>query len=75
MKRDVQRNELLSVLSDFVKISQVSYCSMRYGDLSLFQNGSRPPSWICSTHFTAIHKEYLMVFIVEQNLKRIDAVV
>jgi len=38
-----------------------------------FQYGNRPPSWICFAVWT-IHEEYLVVFIVVQNLVGIGAV-
>ena len=34
----------------------------RYGPLSIFQDGGRPPSWICYTFFWTTHEEYLVVF-------------
>ena len=40
-----------------------------------FQDGGRPPSWICCAHVRTTHKEHLVVFIDEQNLVGIDAVV
>jgi len=40
----------------------------RYGDLTVFfQNGGRPPSWICWTPIGTIRDEFLMVSIVVQN--------
>jgi len=45
----------------------------RYFDL--FQNGGRPPSWICYVHVWTTHGEYLVVFSTKQNLVEIDAVV
>jgi len=47
---------------------------LRYGDLSFFQYGDRPPSWICFAPLWTIHEEYLVVFIVVQNLVGIGAV-
>jgi len=48
----------------------------RYRDLTVFfQNGGRPPSWICWAPIVTIHGELLMVSIVAQNLVEIDAVV
>ena len=51
----------------------------RYGDLTVFENGDRPPSWICWAHNYGTHEEYLVVFVVGQkigqNLVVIDAVV
>jgi len=38
------------------------------GDFSIFQNGGRPPSWICCAYVWTTHEEYLVVFIVVQNL-------
>jgi len=36
--------------------------------LLTFQNGGHPPSWICHRRVWITHEEYLMVFIVVQNL-------
>ena len=47
----------------------------RYGDLSIFQNGVRPPSWIHLTHSWITCEEYLMVFIAVQSLVGFDAVI
>jgi len=42
-----------------------------------FQDGGRPPSWICDEHVWTSHEDegHLMVFIAVQNLVGIDAVV
>ena len=40
-----------------------------------FQNGGRPPSWICNACVGTTHEGYLVVFITVQNLVGIDAVV
>ena len=37
---------------------------LRYGDLSVLQNGGRPPSWICYMRIGTTHENYLMVFVV-----------
>ena len=34
----------------------------RYGRFLLFQDGGRPPSWICFTRVGTTHEEYLVVF-------------
>jgi len=50
--------------------------SQRYGDLTVFfQNGGRPPSWICWAPVGATHDDHLMVCIVVPNLVKIGAVV
>jgi len=41
----------------------------------IFQNGVRPPSWICHMHVLTTHVEYLLVFITVQNGVGIDALV
>jgi len=46
----------------------------RYGDLTVFQNSGRPPSWICWVHWT-IYDDYSVVSIVVQNLVELGAVV
>ena len=46
-----------------------------YGDFSIFQDGGRPPSWICYVCVRTTNEGHLMVFIAVQNLIGIDAVV
>jgi len=46
-----------------------------YGDLTVFQNGGRLPSYICWARIWITHEEHLVVFSVVQNLIEIDAVV
>ena len=41
----------------------------------VFQDGGRPPSWICDTYVRTTHEGNLVVFIIVQNLVRIDATV
>jgi len=61
---------LYQILSKSVKRLQ------RYGDLTVFfQNGGRPPSWICWAPIGTTRDDFLMVSIVLQNLVEIDAVV
>ena len=40
----------------------------------LFQDGGRPPSWICYVSVRTIHEGHLVVFIAVQNLVGIDSV-
>ena len=40
-----------------------------------FQDGGRPPSWICDARAWTTHEEYLVVFIAVQNLVGIGIVV
>jgi len=40
-----------------------------------FQDGRRPPFWICWASFGTTHKENFMVFITVQNLVAIALVV
>jgi len=48
----------------------------RYGDFSIFfQDGGRPPSWICYVCVRTSHEGHLVVFIAVQNLVGIDAIV
>ena len=42
---------------------------------SIFQDGGRPPSWICYVCVRTTHEGHLVVFIAVQNLIGIDAVV
>jgi len=48
---------------------------LRYGDFSIFQDGGRPPSWICYVHVRTTHEEHLVVFIAVRKMVEIDAVV
>ena len=65
-----QYASLYQILSKSVKRLQ------RYSDLPVFfQNGGRPPSWICWASTGTTHDDFLMVSIVVQNLVEIDAVV
>jgi len=64
----VQYGSLYQISSKSVKQLQ------RYGDLTVFfQNGSRPPSWICWAPIGTTHDDHWMVSIVVQNLVEIDA--
>jgi len=46
------------------------------GDLTIFfQNGGRPPSWICWAPTGTTHDDHLVVSIITPNLVKIDAVV
>jgi len=48
---------------------------LRDGDLTVFfQNGGRPPSWICRARIGTTHEDYSVVFIVVLNLVGIAAV-
>ena len=47
----------------------------RYGRLSIFQDGGRPPYWICFTCIWTTHKEHLLVFVTMQNVVLIGAVI
>ena len=40
-----------------------------------FQDGGRPPSWICFMRVGTTHEEYLVVFVTVQNLVVIGAVI
>ena len=40
-----------------------------------FQDGGRPPSWICGERVWTTHEGYLVVFITVQNLVGIDTIV
>jgi len=59
----------LQILCLSVKLLQ------RYDCFSIFQDGGRPPYWICYRHIWTIHEVYLVVSIAEQNLVGIDAIV
>jgi len=40
----------------------------RYGHFSIFQDDGRLPSWICYTPVLTTQEEYLVVFVIVQNL-------
>ena len=46
-----------------------------YGRFPIFQDGGRPPSWICFTRVGTTHEEYLVVFVTVRNLVVIGAVI
>ena len=48
---------------------------LRLTIFQLFQDGGRPPSWICNACVGTSHEGYLVVVITVQNLVVIDAVV
>jgi len=47
----------------------------RYGNFLFFQDGGRPPFWICCVGVWTSREGCLVVFITVQNLVLIDAVV
>jgi len=52
--------------------------SNRCRDMTIFQffqDGGRPPSWICYVCVWTTHEEHLVIFIAVQNLFGIDSVV
>jgi len=60
-------------MPNFIKIGRTV---AEYGDLTVFfQNGGRPPSWICWAPIGTTHDDHLVVSIVVQNLVEIDALV
>ena len=70
----VERSRGLNCIAtpNFVAIGQTVAEIWRLCDF--FQDGGRPPSWICESHIWTI-QGHLVVFITVQNLVRIDAVV
>jgi len=56
---------------NFIKIGQTVAEMWKFNG---FQNGGRPPSWICQARIGTTREDYLVVFIVEQNLVGIAAV-
>jgi len=60
------------VVPNFVKIGQSVAKILTF---SIFQDGGRPPSWICLGHIWTTNSEYFGVSITLQNLVMIDAVV
>ena len=59
-------------MPNFVTISQSVVKILRFFH---FQDGGRPPSWICLGHIWTTNSEYLGVSVTLQNLVMIDAVV
>ena len=60
------------IVPNFIKIGQTVTEIWRF---NVFQNGGRPPSWICWAPIGTTLDDHLMVCIVVQNLVEIDAVV
>jgi len=57
---------------NFIKIDQTVAEIWRFN--GFFQNGGRPPCWICRARIGTTREDFLVVFIVEQNLVGIAAV-
>jgi len=60
------------IVPNFIKIDQTVAKIWQFNG---FQNGGRPPSWICWAPIATSHDDHLMVSIVVQNLVKINAVV
>jgi len=60
-------------LPNFIKIGPTVAEIWRFN--GFFQNGGRPPSWICLAPFVTTHDDNLVVSIVVPNLVKIDRVV
>jgi len=67
--------EIGQIVSPFQIWSKLAEPLPIYGDLSIFQDGGRPPSWICCVGDWKTHEDRLVVVITVQNLVGIDAVV
>jgi len=69
-------NGMSAVRVQYASLYQISSKSVkrlqRYGNLTVFLNGGRPPSWICLVPIGTTHDDHLMVSIVVQNLVEID---
>ena len=59
-------------MPNFVEIGQTAAEIWLFFD---FQDGGRPPCWICNACVGTTHEGHLVVFITVQNLVGIDAVV
>jgi len=59
-------------MPNFIKVDQTVAEIWRFD--GFFQNGVRPPSWICRAHIGTTREDYFVVFIVEQNLAGITAI-
>jgi len=57
-------------MPNFATIGQTAAAIWRF-----FQDGGRPPSWICDEGVWTTHEGHLVVFITVQNLVGIDAAV
>ena len=80
---DFQKFEILTIYPLYE--ANMRHCTKSYQNrsngcrdiaiLRFFQNGGRPPSWICWAPIGTTLEEFLMVSIVVQNLVEIDALV
>jgi len=61
------------IMPNFIKIGWTVAEIWRF--YVFFQNGGRPPPWICWAPIGTTHDDHLMVSIVVQNLVEIDVVV
>ena len=52
-----------------------SNCGRDMAIFRFFQDGGRPPSWICYVRIWTTHEGHFVVFIAVQNLVGIDTVV
>jgi len=59
-------------MPNFIKIDLTVAEIWRF--TGFFQNGGRPPSWICRARIGTTREDCLVVFIVEQNLVGIASV-
>jgi len=60
------------IVPNFLNIGQTVAEIWRFNG---YQNGGRPPSWICWALIGTTHDDHLMVSIVVQNFVEIDGVV
>jgi len=67
------RRSICVSVQNFVLIGQIVGEILQFFDF--FQNGGRPPAWICYVHVWTTNDEYLVLYITLQNLVGIDAVV
>jgi len=61
-----------------ITVPNLNEIGQSVGDMAIcqfFENGGRPPSWICLWHIWTINIGYLMVFITMQNFVAINAAV
>ena len=69
---DTLEGGMCVILPNFIKIGQTVAEIWRFD--GFFQNGGRPPSWICWAPIGITHDDHLMVSIVVQNSVEIDVV-
>ena len=71
---DFQKLEFLTAVT-FLRAKMRHHAKFREDRSNRSGDGGRPPSWICFTRVGTNHEEYLVVFVIVQNLVVIGAVI